>query len=268
MSSIQERFIEKANACYDIAEIYRLLGMGVTANAPDATFAKIIPFLSADDTKFYIIRKFDAALTEVSTLPTLDDLHISEMLVQIRSFRSAFLKATAGATLQAFLSAARGPDVMREMKTIGHTVLSLGVSPFQPLDRVAFVDTIQAMLQQVLAADEMPEIQRAVLALELKSMHRIMTDCQGLSEEDVRRSVKNIIADIDVELHRLDKAHTSTLEKIRSGLAATLKGGDKAIGLMGNAMNVAALAGGLYAVSLPSPDPVKMIEGPKQEQAE
>ena len=250
------------NACYHAAHLIEAI-----AERPDneklATALRVaFPDLSAVEARFKLLGVFEDALEEVSHVPSLSDDHLSSIIGQIREFHHLALLAVAQDKVGGFKVHSKFESAISTLMLIGHTLATSNVVRPTVFDRASFLKEADSMLTDTREAPLNP-MQKAVIELKLRSIIRIMHECEGASDEQIRRRLKNIFADIQAEFETIDEEQKEFVEKFKDWVSRSMKSGVFALGLTSDALSILTITGPVAAAALiAAQEQPLMIEGP------
>ncbi|MCG7623216.1 hypothetical protein [Epibacterium sp. Ofav1-8] len=252
----------RENACYQSAQtIEKLVEHPDTTKLSRALDAEY-PEVGHSEARLRILSTFDDAIAEASLIPSLPEQHVASLISEIRNIQYKILMALAQDTVQGFKSHARHSASVATLNLVGHTLAASKVARHEVFDRNTFLDEAQSMLSDTRAAPINP-MQKAVLELKLKSIIRIMHECEGATDDQIRRRLKNIFADIQAEFEEIDDEQKEFIEKFRDWVSKSMKSSAFTLGLTADTLSVLSIAGPVAAAAmLASAESPLMIEGP------
>jgi hypothetical protein len=252
---------DQSNACYKIADVFS----AITSSDPKASLQDslrtALPELEQDEAKLAIIHMFDDAIEEVAHLPNLSEANVREMLGSVRHLQALSLRGLAQPATKEFVATSQAKNVITTLRLIGNTVMTSRVSFAPEFDRADFIKSTEAMLESV-RASPLPEMQKAFVALKLNALLRVMHECEGASEDQIRRRLKSIFADLRDEFQKMDDEQAEFIEKFRTWVASSMRGGAFALGLTSDVLSLAMIAGPVALAVTNQREEVKLIEGP------
>ena len=250
------------NACYNVAESFKKILSREAGENLDKALQAAMPQLQPLEARIAIVQSFEDALEEISHIPNLPDDYLQEMLGKVRTFQGRALMACSQLNVKGFNEHGTAHAAIETLTLIGHTVASSHISKEAAFDRDNFLTSTEEMLDAARRSN-LPQMQSAVIQLKLKAIIRIMHECEGLSDNQVRRKLKNIYADVRAEFDDIDGEHAEFLEKFRAWVASSMKGGISALGLTADTLTVLSIVGPVAAVALlEAPKEPRLIEGP------
>lgn len=250
------------NACYQCARILEGINSYLSTTKLQNVLEKTFPAHDAIEARLRILAIFDDAIEEISLIPTLPEEHVTGMLAQVRSIQGNVLMALAAKDVETFMLRTGSHSAISTLNLIGHTLAASNIARHEPFDREVFLKEAEEMLQNTRDAP-INDMQKAVLELKLRSIIRIMHECEGASDEQIRRRLKNIFADVQAEFEHIEDEQKEFVEKFADWVSKSMKSGTFALGLTADMLSVLSIAGPVAAAALlaPSPPPL-MIEGP------
>lgn len=253
---------DQKNACYQSAKIIEEISSQPDQNKLSTALSIVFPHISQTEARLGILAILDDAIEEVSLIPNLTDTGVSSMLAEIRQIQGRLLMALPQETVKAFKAHAKFENAIEKLNLIGHTLATSHISRNKRFDRKTFLAETEEMLEGIGSAPINP-MQKSVLELKLRSIIRIMHECEGATDEQIRRRLKNIFADLQAEFEHIDEEQKEFLEKFKGWVSNSMKSGAFALGLTADTLSVLSIAGpAAAAVLLSSADRPLMIEGP------
>ncbi|KGM50644.1 hypothetical protein [Pseudooceanicola atlanticus] len=249
------------NTCFRLADVYAAIAESDPKGNLVQGLAAAFPEVDSDEARIAIIHLFDDAIEEIAHLPGLPEQNVRDMLSSVRHFQGLALKGLAQNAVKEFVAASQAKNVIGTLRLVGNTVATSRIATTQKFDRQEFIGTTETMLEAV-RASTLPEMQKAVVALKLSALLRIMHEREGASDDQIRRRLKGIFADLRDEFENVDGEQAEFLEKFRAWVASSMKGGAFALGLTSDVLTLAMIAGPVALAITNQNSEVKLIEGP------
>lgn len=189
--------------------------------------------------KMRVLTLFDGALGEVSFL-TISSQRVTTMLNNIKEAQGRFLAACGRGNTHEFHAVM---DIRRSFDLLsshGDTVDSTGNFHDSPLNRRTFLDDTQ-MLIDTIGKSALPHPQKSILLLKLKAVNRIVSECQFMSDDQIRHRIKCIVADFLVEFNQTDQQYEEMQETLIRWATSFIPHGIVALALTNDVVQIAGL---------------------------
>lgn len=249
------------NICFRLADVYSAISEADPKSRLEQGLAAAFPGVEPNEARLAIIHLFDDALEEVAHLPGLPEQNVRDMLGSVRRYQGLALKGLAQIAMKDFVAASHAKEVIVTLRLIGNTVASSRIASARTFDRKDFIGSTEDMLEAV-RASTLPDMQKAVITLKLTALLRIMHECEGASDDQIRRRLKGIFADLREEFEKVDGEQAEFLETFRTWVASSMRGGAFALGLTSDVLSLAMIAGPVALAVTSKSAEVKLIEGP------
>lgn len=246
------------SVCYEIATALERISKGEGHSPIDYALEEIFPDTPGGEARIRLVGMFDHALDEVAHLSNIPERHINKMLANLREMQvNALLGASATQTLQ-FVQTMKAGRAINDLELIGHTVSSARISGTRELNRKEFLeDTLE--LVAALDTANIDERSKSFIRVKLLAIQRVLSECRGMSDDQIRLRIKAIMADLTAQFDAMSKA-PGFFEKFEGFASKAMRGGAFAIGLTVDVAGLVQLSGPVAAALIEYQQAPKQIE--------
>lgn len=247
------------NYSYELAQLIKAISDSDGRASLEVVLPEVMHGLDAGEAKLRLVGMYGDAMDELSLVNGLPEHRISELIKQVKRLQQHMLVAVAQANVSSFASVSKAQSAIQALNHMGDTIATARRLPTTPIDRKGFLASTSDLID-IVNNSNLPDMERSALTLKLKSIVRIINECQGLTDADIRRRIKSIYADLAADFNRLDGEHAGLFEKFNTWANKAARGGIALLGLTADVVGILSYSAGPAYAPINPPQQILQIE--------